>query len=263
MTFQVQVGSGGLAGWSLLMRTAKKQQDIVAADGAVRLASDHYRSKIGTVASAEDLISDYRLLKLSLQAFGLHNDIGNKAFIRKILESDLSDSSSLANRLSDKTYRRFAEAFGFGKTSPNTVTSPEFADRMISQYIEQEFENRVGESDESLRIALNARRELPSLAARQASNDTKWYEVLGSIPLRSVFEGAFGFNNAYRKLPIDRQLQEFKSAAERVFGTADMAQFTEADSLEKLIRQYLVRNAAQSSEATNRYSTALALLSGK
>lgn len=262
MSFQVLTGGGGLAGWSLLNRTATRQRDLVAADGAVVTATNNFRAKIGSVTSADDLLSDSRLLNVALRAFGLEGDIGNRGFIRKVLESDLSDKGSLANRLSNKSYQRLAEAFAFNGSGPPQTQKAGFADKIAAQYVDREFEARVGEGDQNLRLALNARRELASLNDRSSTNDTKWFEVLGSKPLRTVFAGAFGFAAAYGKLPIDRQLEEFTKGARKMFGSDDMQQFSSPDKVEKLVRNFLARSAIQVDSATNRYSTALSLLSG-
>ncbi|MDO5642804.1 MAG: DUF1217 domain-containing protein [Paracoccus sp. (in: a-proteobacteria)] len=261
MSFSVLTGGGGLAGWAFLNRTGDRQRELVANEGAVKVSAAHFRKNIGSVKSADDLLSDYRMLKVTLGAFGLQGDLANKAFIRKILESDLSDKGSLANRLSDKSYLRLAESFGLGAGSENMISKAGFADGIISRYVEREFEARVGESDDKLRLALNARRELAGMADRSSTNDTKWYEVLGNSRLRKVFEGAFGFGSSYGKLPIDRQLKEFKAAAAKMFGTDNMAQFAGAHNVEKLMRNYLVRSSIETGAATNRYATALTLLS--
>jgi len=260
MTILPFTGGGGLAGWSLLSRTGDRQRQMVAQEGQIRQASQHYRDRIASVGSADDLLSDYKLLKLSLGAFGLEADVGNKAFIRKILESDLDDDKSLANRLADKSYRKLAEAFGFG-AGKQRPQEKGFADRIVSQFVEREFEARVGESDGNLRLALSARRELAELSATPSSNDTKWFEILGNTRLRKVFEGAFGFSSSYAKMPIDRQHAEFKAAARRVMGTDSVAAFSDKAQVEKLVRTFLARSAVRLDSASNRYSTALTLLS--
>ena len=66
------------------------------------------------MTSAADLVADRRLLKVALGAFGLEGEIDKKAFVRKILEEGTADPASLANRLTDKSYYKLAEAFGFG-----------------------------------------------------------------------------------------------------------------------------------------------------
>ncbi|MDO5605407.1 MAG: DUF1217 domain-containing protein [Paracoccus sp. (in: a-proteobacteria)] len=261
MSYQVLVGTGGIAGWALLNRTEIRQRELVANDRAVASASDNFRGKIGSVSAASDLVNDYRLLDVSLKAFGLEGDIHNRAFIRKVLESDLSDERSLANRLSNKAYLRMAETFGFSEKDEPPVRAPGAVEEIISAYVDREFDRRVGQSDQNLRLALNARRELAALAQRDASETTKWYEVLGSTPLRKVFQGAFGFSDAYGKLPIERQKNEYIQAADRMFGSGGMSNFSSPENVEKLIRRFLARSASPTSSVTNRYAAALTLLS--
>ena len=165
--------------------------------------------------------------------------------------------------MTDKTYRRMAEAFSFGQQSEKRQRPDDFADRIVAGYISNIFENQVGESDNNLRLALYARRELASLAARPSTSDTKWYEVLGDTPLRKVFSTAFGFGAAYGQLPIDRQHEEFREAAWRMFGSEDMGQFTDPDKVETLITRFLARSAVTQNTVANRYSTALAILTGR
>ncbi len=262
MSYQVLTGGGGLAGWKFLNRTSEKQRELVARDARVVAATVNFHHKIASITSAEDLISDFRLMNVALQAFGLEGDIGNKAYIRKVLESDLSDERSLANRLSNKNYKQLAGAFNFGEPGAVQTTSAEFADMITSRYIQREFEARVGKGDRNLRLGLSAQHELGALAKKPSSNTTKWYEILGNTPLRTVFEGAFGFTSAYRKLPIDRQLSEFRDAAKKIFGTDDIQNIAAPESREKLIQRFLVRSGVQVDSASNRYSAALTLLSG-
>lgn len=262
MSLGVFTGGGGLAGWALLNRTGARQKRMIAGEAGTQRVTQHYRDRIGNIGKADDLLSDYRLLTVTLRAFGLEGDLKNKAFLRQVLESDLSDQRSLANRLSNKSYRRLAEAFGFGSPTGPAVASEGFADRVVTQYVQREFEARVGARDQNLRLALNARRELSRLARQDTSNKTKWYEVLGNPPLRKVFEGAFGFGTAYAGLPIERQLEEFAKAAENRLGSSDISRFSEPDHVEKLVRGFLVRSTVQPA-ATNRFSIALQLLGGR
>ncbi|WBU56886.1 DUF1217 domain-containing protein [Paracoccus sediminicola] len=237
----------------------------MASDVAVRSASDHFRENVSKIRSADELLSDYRMLNVTLRAFGLEGDMGGKAFLRQVLNSDLSDEKSIANRLSDQSYRRLAEAFGFQSAaaaqSKPLSAAPNFAERIISQYVEREYQRRVGEGDQNLRLALNARRELATLAQRNVSDVTKWYEIMGNIPLRKVFDGAFGFGDSYAKLPIDRQLAEYQEAADRMFGTASPSLFKDGEQVETLIRRFIVRSTAAAGATSNRFYTALTLLS--
>ncbi|MCQ0969230.1 DUF1217 domain-containing protein (plasmid) [Paracoccus sp. TK19116] len=260
MSPPIAIGAGGLTGWAVLKRSGDAQRQAMARDPVVNRAVDHFRANIAK-ATPESLVGDYRMLSVALGAFGLEGDIANKAFIRKVLESDRNDDTSLVNRLSDKRYRRLADALQMDRGTEQT-SKPGFGDRFAALYITREFERRVGEADETLRLAMNAQRELSGMATRNSTDRTLWFEVLGNPPLRQFFETAFGFGPAYAKLPVDRQVEEFMTRAVKVTGTTSFKGYAEAAGSEKLIRTFLVR--AQLAEGggvnTSRYANALALL---
>lgn len=259
MTAPILLGAGGLAGWTLLKRTATRQKQMLAADPMVARATGYFRKHIGQTRDGGDLVSDYRLLSVALGAHGLEADIGNKAFLRKVLQSAQSDDKSLVNRLADKRYQQLARAFGYDR-GDQTVSSAGFGDRVATLYLEREFERRVGAGDPNLRLALNAQRELRQMAGRSSSETTLWYEVLGNPPLRKVFEQAFGFTPAYGKLPIDRQLAEFTTKAKALFGSSSFAAIGTEKNIDKLVQNFLTRSQLMESAAASPYATALTLL---
>lgn len=258
MTVAISVGLGGLAGWKILQRTQDRQLEALASDASIQRATGYFRDRIEVTNSAEALIADYRMLNVALSAFGLEDDLPNKAFIRQVLESDLSDDQSLANRLGDKRYLRLAQAFDFA--GGNRTDDAGFADEISQAFLNREFERRVGQSDETLRLAMNAQRELQGFVGRTSSNTTLWFEVLGNPPLREVFEGAFGFGSAYSQLSVDRQLTEFTKAAERFLGTSDLTEIAGGAKSDRLMQAFLVRSQLTESVAQTRYSAALQLL---
>jgi hypothetical protein len=68
--------------------------------------------------SSSFAISDYKLYSYALKVYGLGDMTYAKAFMKKVLESDLSDSSSFANSLGDSRYTDFAAAYEFaGETA--------------------------------------------------------------------------------------------------------------------------------------------------
>lgn len=257
MAGTISLGVGGLAGWQILKNSEKRQLEVLAKDASVQRSTDYFRQNISAIQSAGELVQDYRMLSVALGAFGLEEDISSKAFIQKVLESDTSDPKSLVNKLSDKRYLRLAEAFGYGSDGSGGAG---LADRISDAYLHREFERRVGEGDENLRLALNARRELAQFAGRDSSDKTLWYEVMGNPPLRKVFEGAFGFGTAYGKLSIDRQLEEFTKASERYLGSASFKDIASSEGTDKLIRAFLAREQIKASTVQDRYSSALSLL---
>lgn len=258
MSFQPVIGSGGYAGWRLIARTGETQKALVARDPQVARDTAHLRANLGKLESAEQLVSDFRLLRTTLSAYGLDADAGNRFFIRKVLDSDLGDPKSLANRLGDKRYRAMAEALGFGSGAKRPA---KLADEIAERHVAAELERRVGTLDGNLRLAMTAKRELQALGRSTATDNTRWYNILGSTPLRKVVEGALGLGAEFGKLPIDRQLSEMKARAGRLFGSESPSLFADAANVEKLIQRFLVRADAVS-PAQSSYNAALVLLSG-
>ena len=257
----ITVGLSGIAGWRALQNSESRQIAAISANSQVRSLIDYFRDNISSVASSDDIVGDYRLLKVALGAYGLEADLPNKAFIRKVLESDIADDKSFVNRLSDKRYLRMARAFNLGGESWTAISNAT-VDQVADSYIKRQYETRVGEGDESLRLALNARRELESFVGRNSSDRTLWYEVLGNPPLRKVFEGAFGFGPAYGKLPVDRQLNEYMKAADRFLGNTSFKTLSTDAGIDKVITNFLARSQMMTgATGQNRYSAALALLS--
>lgn len=262
MSFQPVLPLGGYAGWVFLNRTLDTQQ--AAHKKSLKSDTEHFAAKIGTVRNVDDLVGDRRLLRVALGAFGLEEDIGNTFFIRKVLEEGISNSESLANKLSDKSYYALSKAFGFGEGSvPRTLLSG-FASEITTAYEKHRFEVDVGEQDDDFRLALNAQRELADLAKDSMSVNAKWFTVMGSQPLRTVFETALGLPSSLASLDVDEQLKVFKDKAEQKFGSDGIEQFAETGKIEKLVQTFLLRSeVANGAQSISSASTALMLLGGR
>ncbi|MCG6113376.1 MAG: DUF1217 domain-containing protein [Paracoccus sp.] len=256
MSAPISIGVGGIAGWKIVQRSEARQIQSLAKDPIVQRSTTYFQENIARTTKAEELVKDYRMLSTALSAFGLEAEISNKAFIQKVLESDVSDKKSFVNRLADKRYLKMAEAFGFGSAKP----ADKLGETVSKAFVQREFERRIGQGDETLRFALNARRELQEMGSRTSSDKTLWYEIIGNPPLRKVFEGAFGFDKNYGKLPIDRQYEEFTRAAERTLGSSSFKDLSQSKTIDRLVQNYMVRSQISTASAQNRYSAALTLL---
>lgn len=260
MTYVPVLPMSGYAGWTLLKRTMTVQTAAFNKSPEIVRDTDYFRVKIGTVKTAADLVSDRRLLSVALGAFGLDSDINNKAFIQKILSDGTQTATSLANRLADKRYAQFAAAFGFDQTKPATQTTG-FADTIVSAYKNREFESAVGDQDDDLRLALNAQRELSALAARSTSENVKWYTILGNTPLRTVMTKALGLPSSVGSLDLDQQMNIFQTKAAAIFGSSTVSQFSNATTLDSLVKRFLTRSQAdQLISQTSSSSIALSLI---
>ena len=79
-------------------------------------------------------MKDYRLYHYAMKAYGLEDMAYAKAFMKKVLESDLSDPKSFVNKLIDKRYREFAAAFSFNGSATPVAQSGNQTDEMIGLY---------------------------------------------------------------------------------------------------------------------------------
>ncbi len=210
MSFTPILISTGYAGWAFLSKTLASQQTAFDQSPEIKRDEDYFRAKIGSVKTADDLVNDRRLLKVALGAFGLDQDINSKAFIKKILSDGTLKTDALANKLSDKSYKDLSAAFGFGDFDVPRTQLSTFADEILSGYEAHQFEQAVGEQDNDMRLALNAQRELATLAGKSSSEDTKWYSIIGNTPLRTVVQGALGLPDSTacdQRRPAGRHLQ--------------------------------------------------------
>jgi hypothetical protein len=260
MSFAPVIPFGGYAGWTFLKRTMASQQTALAAAPQEKRDTAYFRENIGAVSTAEQLVGDRRLLKVALGAFGLDDDLNNRFFIRKVLEEGTLKDGALALRLADPRYREFSAAFGFGDfATPNTKLS-DFADKTLAAYGQRRFEAAVGQQNDTMRLALNAEREVVTLARRASSEDTKWFTIMGSKPLRQVIQTALGLPASFASIDIDQQLTVLKDRTDRVFGSSTVSQFAEPEKLDRLLRTYLTRAEATSTFGASQNSLALQLL---
>lgn len=258
--FQPVVPFTGYVGWRFLERTLETQQAAFENSASVVRTTDHFRDSISGIATAKDLVADRQLLSVALGAFGLSEDIDNKFFIEKVLSDGVASDDALSNKIADKRYRAFSEAFGFGRdAAPNSVR-PGFAEQIILKFNRQEFERAVGQQDNSLRLALNVETALQDVSSQTNRTDSQWFAVMGNPPLREVVEKALGLPSSIARVNIDQQLTAFKERASATFGTDRVDSLMEPENQEKLIRLYLIRNEAATSSIAAGASAALTLL---
>lgn len=261
MSFVPALPIGGYAGWRFLNRTMEAQQAAFARSPTLQRDTAYFREKIGQIDSAEALVADRRLLRIALGAFGLEGEIDSRFLIRKVLEEGTLDPKSLANRLTDKRFAEFSRAFGFDLGVPRSKIST-FADRIVSAYETRQFEVAIGNQDDTMRLALNLRRELAELAGTDRSERIKWFTVLGTPPLRKAFETAFGLPAGFGAVDLERQLGVMQTRARAAFGEGTVAQFADPERMEKLVQRFLLRADLEGGaiSATARGSAALQLL---
>lgn len=261
MTFSPVVPIGGIAGWRFLNRTLADQRQAFDQNTLVEREISKFKEDIDSIKTAADFVANYDVLKVALGAFGLDNDINSKFFIKKILEDGTNDPKALANKMSDGRYKELSDAFGFGELQAPGRLRTGFSEKIAELYRERQFETKLGEQNNDMRLALNLRREIAKIASADRSSDSMWFGVMGQAPLRSVFETAFGLPSSFGALDLDQQLETFKKRSEVLFGSDQVSQFKDDTNIESLLEQFFARSSLnENSTSSIRGSVALSIL---
>lgn len=262
MSFQPIIPVGGVVGWEFLKRTQARQQESFARSPAVAQATNSFIRDFGKINTADDLVGNRRALSVVLGAFGLQDDLDNRAFIRKVITDGVSDRSALANRLADKRYLALAQEMAHLAPGGTGTPAAGLAESLARRYQTSEFEVAVGNSDETMRFSLAFARKMPEIAESLRSDTARWYQVLGDPPTRRVMETALGLPKEFAALDIDEQVKRLQSAASKRFGTDDMRDLATPEMVEKITQRFLLMDQLRETQAgMSGAAVALTLLS--
>lgn len=232
---------GGIAGWRFMQRTQESQLAAFTATPALDRELSYFKENISKVESVDDLINDFTLFKVALGAFGMEEKIADKFFFKKVLEEGSEADGAFALRLTDTAFREMAEAFGFGNSGGSRVGESDFAQKITDAYQVRQFEKAVGDSDSSMRLALNLEREVGKYANSAQPETVAWFQLMANPPLREVFETAYGLPESVGTLDVDQQRKIFQDANERVFGSRSMDVFQDPENVDKLLRNFFAQ----------------------
>ncbi len=259
MTFQPVSPLSGIAGWRFLERTQEAQQTAFYQNAQLDRDVEYFKENIFLVQTAEELVNDRRLLTVALGAFGLDEEIDKKFFIQKILAEGTENPGALANRFVDPRYGALAEAFSFGNLAGPQTSASDFGQRITDAYKERAFEIAVGNADGNMRLALGFKREIADYASLANANTAGWFSIMGSTPMRTVFEGAYNLPSEFSGLDVDKQRDILRDRTRELFGSESPAVFLDPDNVNQVIDRFLVR--AQINEGPSGNTPGIAALS--
>ena len=120
-------------GYDLVNRDMQKSLSRVTSETQVSRETQYFKDNIGKVKTVDEFVGNYRLYAYAMKAYGLEDMTYATAFMKKVLNSDLTDNASFANQLSDSKYRDFASSFKFsGATAVPETQSQQ--DNVIAGY---------------------------------------------------------------------------------------------------------------------------------
>ena len=213
--------------YRLIAQDLPKSLARTAAEPAVARETAYYQANIGKVKSIDDFLADKRLYTYAMKAYGLEDQVASKGLMRKVLQSDLTDSASfadmtyakgfmrklleggveddaaLANKLTDSRYKDFAAAFDFAKYGAYATTFASANKDTTDSYVRQTLETEAGNQNDGARLALYFQ--------RKASSITSAYGILADKALSQVVRTALGISPATASADIDLQAATIKS----------------------------------------------------
>ncbi|SFV27950.1 DUF1217 domain-containing protein [Hyphomicrobium facile] len=126
----------------------------ISAQSDVSNAAKYYQANIDKVKTVDEFLNNPRLFSYAMTSYGLSDMTYAKAFMKKVLTSDLTDSKSFVNKLTDTRFLEFAKAFQFS-TDGTLATQPTLAQNSkeesdtIGLYTQQQVNKGIAASTEA------------------------------------------------------------------------------------------------------------------
>ncbi|WP_043339988.1 DUF1217 domain-containing protein [Belnapia moabensis] len=183
------------------------------------------RAELAAVLQAAWRRADGNRADISVTAFGLDlvfSDAKGRGAAKDF--AFVSDGAATAALVQTTAGRAATAAVGGPK-----VTSESFMEQLITRFTEARFEQRVGDTSDTLRRALYAKRMLP-----QAAN---WYSVIADRNLAAVVESVLNLPETFVKVDVDRQVGILKSKM-------DIADFKDPKKLGQMLDRYVAKSGA-------------------
>lgn len=188
---------------------------------------DYFKENIGSIKSVDELFENqnHRLLKFVLSAYDLESEAQYPGKIRKILESDLTDIDSLANRFKDPRFLQLTKDLNLNFMGVTKLQLGSAIQDLTSRYERVAYEKHLDEQAPGVRAAIEFNRRIKDV--------TLTAQLLGDNVLREVVTVA---NN----IPKEIAYQEVDSQVTAVERKVDLNSLkSDQNEREKMIMRYL------------------------
>lgn len=229
--------------------TRDRQLESLRREPQHERGAEKFLERIADIKTPEEFVGDFEVYSFVMRSFDLEDQMFGRAMIRRILEADPSDNSSLVNRLTDTRFTELHDAMGF--TDASGTQQPDFSDpawqtEMVDRYFNQQFTSANSDQNETVGRVLHFRSE-----AQDISN---WFDVLKDKELTKFFHTALNLPKELSGLDIDAQ----KRHLEDKFDLQDLA---DPRVREKLIAKFVAISDVLNPPASAAKSSLLQLFS--
>lgn len=145
-------------------------------DPQTRTDIAYFTKQAPTLTTPDALLKDYRSLSIVLGAFGMKANLQQKALLRKLITEDPTSKTSVAQKLANPAYLRFANAMGQFKSQP--FANQANVDAVVKAIGTQNFEAAQDAQSPGMSDALYFKRSIQSLTTiTQLMSDPRLLKV--------------------------------------------------------------------------------------
>jgi len=203
-------GLDSATAWKALQKDPQKYIDaFTKSNKQLQTDTDYFAKVLGKSTTIADVLKDPRAAKYLLESYGLGTETDSIGLIKKVLTEDPTATGALSSKLADTRYATMAKALRTDKgldTLKNLVSTG----ALKTNYIQNEFEETLGQQDNALRQA--------AYFARNTNSISNVYSVLGDKILRDVVTSTYS-------IPKEIAIQSVETQAKVVAAKIDVTKF--------------------------------------
>ncbi len=240
--------SGGNPITALTNAEQNQTQDIkaTAAEPAVARAVAAFTKAVQTASSPQQLLSNPTVMQVLLTANGLADQIPYTALTQKTLLSNVNDSKSLANQLTDARWKPVVQTYDFANKGLSVIQNPSVIATIANAYAEVTWRTSLDATTPGLSNALTFR--------ANASGVTNVDQILGDPVLRSVVTTTLG-------IPLQIAFQPLEAQQKAITSQLDITKLQDPKFVTQFAQRYLIAmaQAASTTAASQPSLSALAV----
>jgi Protein of unknown function (DUF1217) len=215
-----------VATYKMLTDNFVRSVERIGSDATVKRETKYYNENIGSIKTIEDFLSNDRIYRFAMTAFGLKDMIYAKAFVKKVLKDGIDSSNSFTNQLTDPRFKELATTFNFKSLGTTTTIFDRAQKGVVDKFLQNKLEEDAGNSNEGVRLALYFRRKGPSI--------TSAYTILGDAALYKVAQVALGLTSSLSASSLDNQVTAIKAHL-------DLSKLTDPTVLNKFLTKFMTK----------------------
>ncbi|MBI1243890.1 MAG: DUF1217 domain-containing protein [Alphaproteobacteria bacterium] len=226
------IGAGNaLTTWYSLSKTSEDTRvaSYIKNNKQVQAATENFQRAAASLKSPDDLFKpqNYKLLNYILTAYGLQSEIGNTGELKQVINSDLTDQNSLANRMNDPRFGQLALALNFKAGGLTNIQNTSIQAGITARYNQSSYEIDLGNQNPAVRQAQYFKNNIGSI--------TDIYSVLGDNTLRSVV-------STTGNIPLEVAVQDLGTQAQVFSRQFDVSKAKDAGYVNRFIQRFLANS---------------------